>query len=489
MKRAALLIALLLLPWLAACGRQSPAPYAVEGVMQGDATVSQVRISSDYSPSSDTLPAPTSDDEIQALLGALDPSAALDMDQIRALEAGAAPQRILDPDDGPAAFAAQLDAPLDLDPDQWEPSLKDQFEALGRLMAEHPQLAARVTAFDPRDLGRAQLRAEAVQQYMAARWSLAPQRILAMGLDSELAPGRDPAPGLSIELRGMLRPQRELAQGTAPEERSAGAAVLRFDSGVAQLDPAMLGQLESLARALAADPGAALRVEGHSDDVGSRESNRCLSRQRAQTVKELLVSVYGVDPERIFAIGFGEERPVADNDTEAGRSLNRRVEVTLAPDAMVLPETVAGREFEIEVSISSCRLWLYISNPDGTRSLARTYDVATAGEGVPVPYGEGFITGIDFNPWWYPTASMINRAQNQGRTLVPVPPGSSANPMGAFKIHLSHGGADGAFRIHGTNRPAQIGSRVSLGCVRMHNDEGLQLAHLVHVGTPVTILP
>jgi len=145
------------------------------------------------------------------------------------------------------------------------------------------------------------------------------------------------------------------------------------------------------------------------------------------------------------------------------------------------------RQYRIEVSVSTCTLWLYEVMADGGKRLIRPFQVATAKPGTPWPRGEGRITGIDFSPWWYPTENMKRRARSIGKRLVPVPPGSSRNPMGAVKIVLSHMNAGGAYRIHGTNQPWLIGKRVSLGCIRMRNEDSLELARIVPVGTVVDI--
>ncbi len=143
------------------------------------------------------------------------------------------------------------------------------------------------------------------------------------------------------------------------------------------------------------------------------------------------------------------------------------------------------RTYAIEVSVSRCRLWLYELLPGGARKLVNTYVVATAKPGTAYPEGTGYVTKVDLNPSWIPTPNMLKEAHRKGRRLPRyVPPGSRANPMGEFKIHLSHGSA---FRIHGTNKPRQIGQRVSRGCIRMHNGEGEQMAKAIAVGTEVHV--
>jgi OOP family OmpA-OmpF porin len=67
-------------------------------------------------------------------------------------------------------------------------------------------------------------------------------------------------------------------------------------------------------------------VEGHTDSVGPDAYNQKLSERRANAVKQVLTQQYGVESTRVDSVGYGETRPVADNATEEGRAVNRRVE-------------------------------------------------------------------------------------------------------------------------------------------------------------------
>ena len=71
-------------------------------------------------------------------------------------------------------------------------------------------------------------------------------------------------------------------------------------------------------------------IEGHTDSVGSDDSNQTLSERRASSVGQYLTGK-GVNGQRVLTAGFGESRPVASNDSDSGRSQNRRVEVRLEP--------------------------------------------------------------------------------------------------------------------------------------------------------------
>lgn len=105
-----------------------------------------------------------------------------------------------------------------------------------------------------------------------------------------------------------------------------------FDTNSSVVRPGLYGELDRIASVLVQYPQTLIRVEGHTDSVGSEAYNMDLSRRRAEAVKNLLLQ-RGVDGSRMEVVGFGESTPVATNDTEAGRQKNRRVELKIAPKA------------------------------------------------------------------------------------------------------------------------------------------------------------
>jgi OOP family OmpA-OmpF porin len=99
-----------------------------------------------------------------------------------------------------------------------------------------------------------------------------------------------------------------------------------FGTGSSVIKPGAYYLLDEIAAKLGADPVMSIDIQGHTDNVGSAASNKALSLKRAQAVKNYLVGK-GIMPNRMTTEGFGFSKPIALNGTEAGRALNRRVEV------------------------------------------------------------------------------------------------------------------------------------------------------------------
>lgn len=101
-----------------------------------------------------------------------------------------------------------------------------------------------------------------------------------------------------------------------------------FQSGKAELLDSAKGKLEEVAEALVKAKAQGVVIEGHTDSQGSMSLNKELSQERADAVKDYLVD-HGVPADAIRAVGKGEAKSIADNDTPEGRAMNRRVEIVL----------------------------------------------------------------------------------------------------------------------------------------------------------------
>lgn len=114
----------------------------------------------------------------------------------------------------------------------------------------------------------------------------------------------------------------------------AGGAILRvygiaFAVGSSEIQPGQSSLVAKVAEVLHVFPGAALRVEGHTDNTGSRQANLRLSRRRAEAVARLLEENAGLGAGSIATEGYGPDRPLALNDTPEGRRMNRRIDVII----------------------------------------------------------------------------------------------------------------------------------------------------------------
>ena len=132
----------------------------------------------------------------------------------------------------------------------------------------------------------------------------------------------DDRPNHNINL--TLRYQRHRDSATAPRVVLEG---VYFDSGNAKLRPESLPRLQNVVEYMTHKKSARIEISGHTDNVGNPKANKDLSERRAQVCREYLVSK-GIDSARVVAVGNGEERPIASNDTEEGRQKNRRIEAT-----------------------------------------------------------------------------------------------------------------------------------------------------------------
>jgi OmpA-OmpF porin, OOP family len=128
--------------------------------------------------------------------------------------------------------------------------------------------------------------------------------------------------------KGQLEQSVTTADGMVSALNQDGRVALQinFDSGKATIRPDSQPIVAQILALLQNNPGLSVSVEGHTDNVGVPGANKRLSEARAKAVVASLVAK-GISASRLTAIGFGQDRPVADNATEEGRAKNRRVEL------------------------------------------------------------------------------------------------------------------------------------------------------------------
>lgn len=138
-------------------------------------------------------------------------------------------------------------------------------------------------------------------------------------------------PGLEIKRDSAPAPAVSTGPLADQMEKSGYAilADLTFETGSSTLGAGPFGTLEALAEYLLANPSRQVALVGHTDSVGSLDNNIALSKRRAASVADRLVTDYGVPRDQISAEGMGYLSPVASNLTSEGRETNRRVEAVL----------------------------------------------------------------------------------------------------------------------------------------------------------------
>ena len=104
---------------------------------------------------------------------------------------------------------------------------------------------------------------------------------------------------------------------------------LLFDFNRSDLNAQARGELDAVGKFLQQKPNATAYLVGYTDAIGSQDYNLGLSQRRVESAAAYLMNTYNIDSTRVVTAWYGKLNPVADNDTEEGRALNRRVEITV----------------------------------------------------------------------------------------------------------------------------------------------------------------
>jgi outer membrane protein OmpA-like peptidoglycan-associated protein len=220
--------------------------------------------------------------------------------------------------------------------DEYEASVKaaaDKREADARAQAEQAE-AQRAAEERARKQAEADADRAAKDAEAARTAALAQQQQTQAQLD-QARQAAEQAEQEKAQLREQLRQQLNLILETRETARGliVNMSDVLFDTGRYTLKPGAREKLAKIGGIILAHPGLKLVVEGHTDSVGSDDYNVKLSEQRANSVRDYLVSE-GVVGDSIMAAGLGKSGPVADNGTSAGRQQNRRVELVVSGESI-----------------------------------------------------------------------------------------------------------------------------------------------------------
>jgi len=164
-------------------------------------------------------------------------------------------------------------------------------------------------------------------------------------------PAPAPAPAPAATTPAATTPETDPnAKVVLKKDRLELPGQIVFENASAVLKPESDAAISQLKQYLDETPRVTkLRIEGHTDNSGTPAGNETLSGQRALAVKAALVAK-GIKPERLLAVGFGQNKPIADNATEEGKTKNRRTEFHVAELSgkkyLGLDPTGGGKVFE-----------------------------------------------------------------------------------------------------------------------------------------------
>jgi len=179
--------------------------------------------------------------------------------------------------------------------------------------------------------------------------------------------------------------------------------------------------------------------------------------------------------EAITKVDEIKEKVVKENiPNETNELMNTNINSSNKDDLSKFEEII------IEVS-SKTNMMIVKAKENNELTTLKTYNVSTGKNNIKKPKGLGKISEITLNPTWYPTQDTLKSFRKRGIYLPSVVPGGhKLNYMGAAKLNLTHivNGVQ-TFRIHGTLSEHTIGTNESAGCIRMKNEEVVQLANLL----------
>ena len=137
----------------------------------------------------------------------------------------------------------------------------------------------------------------------------------------------------SVQQQGKWLEEQIVSLATTDTDRGLVMTLgdVLFDTGEADLKNSASRTVLKLVQFLQLNPKRVVRIEGYTDSTGNPEDNLRLSRERAQSVADMLVDL-GVDEKRIKVIGYGDQYPVEANASERGRAQNRRVEIVFSDE-------------------------------------------------------------------------------------------------------------------------------------------------------------
>jgi outer membrane protein OmpA-like peptidoglycan-associated protein len=188
----------------------------------------------------------------------------------------------------------------------------------------------------------------AVAQARMAQAQSEAARNQALSAQSQADAARNDAQNAQAQLTASQAESQRLAkelEDMQAKQTSRGVVLtlgdVLFDTGKSELKSGAQRSIDQLAQFLTEHPERRVQIEGFTDSQGTDEYNMQLSQRRAESVASAIMR-RGVEADRVRALGYGEEYPVASNDNSGSRQMNRRVEIIVSNDDRAIPNRVSA---------------------------------------------------------------------------------------------------------------------------------------------------
>lgn len=216
-----------------------------------------------------------------------------------------------------------------------DPVSQDRVSRLGYLLQQNPNSMAVIEGHtdnvgdDETNIKLSQIRADSIKQRLMQQYNIAPERIKTMGygksrplVSNETESGRSRNRRVEFTVTGYYRSETSYVALHRPYN-------IHYEPYQVDISGQFKDKVDDLGRYLSQHQGTKALIDGYTDNSGDPGTNLLLSQKRVDAVKQYLLEHFAIDEQRIVAIGHGEHSPIANNETEQGRNINRRVTITV----------------------------------------------------------------------------------------------------------------------------------------------------------------
>jgi len=230
-------------------------------------------------------------------------------------------------------YCITLHTEFDVDKTEIRPEYRDEIAKVGNFMKQYPTTTAVIEGHsdnvgDPKyNLDLSHRRAESVVNHLVEAYGIDRSRLTAVGFGMSM-PVADNSTNAGRQANRRLEAIIDCAfdvTKVTPPDRLCMNLNMEFDTGKADIKPEYRDQIAKVGEFMKQYPTTTAVIEGHTDNVGSSELNKKLSKQRADNVVAYLVKNFGIEASRLEAKGYGDTRRIAYNSTPEGRQKNRRI--------------------------------------------------------------------------------------------------------------------------------------------------------------------